>query len=775
MLGTAALTGYWQDVPSNTTIIGQEFINVIGYETPANDNANGAYIELSTKQGLTPQRNIVLNRDGFMWEGATGDDPVEIKIDGCIARDTTGGEDPFTIAPVSTNLWGGFVFDDDYYNAQEDVSFSSTVSFVSAAYSDEILNTFDSNGFPLQVSGTVSDVYQSSSNTYKYLFNGSTIYLAKQGTDGSWNVGRVYGFPVNCSAEYTVSQSGNVCTLMNGSTPVSIPVNKSVIVYNTSSPLSTQLVGDGAIYTNTEAEAKSTFTSDYSINQYKARICDYYVSREGVITDYSNQQIAKYRFSGGSIDTANPVYELQPDGGLIVVPIYNVTDEDLPTPNYYFMILPKLDNLYSISSSPSDATITRYWEYSDANGSVKQISDRKFRERVVGGTSWPNWDGWDSWTWPIWNAQIDLNLFYMYSTGEVDPSFFDIRYKNQGEDVQDLVFSQDEDLQWKASGLASLDMSGDKACELYKNQKLYLTAKDVSAEDNIDFESGYEMWFEQQVNQDEEVYYDAYIKYPDETVEVIEDVKHLYMCASDDLYVEGYDSVNLELIDSSGYTYYPTILFTFDKYSPSANYKKGVYPNKKVIFRNDFDGSMQFELPDSTEHIFTIRNYQTFEQQSTSLGTSGLYIGTANGLSCLTVSAENGVYDLSQKGVYQFRISGVNELTLPITLIDDNTEEQDTVRSIRVEVEPIVAVDGASGIFSFNYNPEEFINTLKEYSYVNGKNAFNFFCVPDPNKRIDDPLESTSFNNHNHFYNGFTICKVREYNILGKSNIFVNN
>ena len=172
------------------------------------------------------------------------------------------------------------------------------------------------------------------------------------------------------------------------------------------------------------------------------------------------------------------------------------------------------------------------------------------------------------------------------------------------------------------------------------------------------------------------------------------------------------------------------------------------------------------ELPGNGEYIFSVRNYQDLE---------GLTIG-ADDIDCLTLDATGGVFDLKNKGVYQFRITiedNSTSITVPINIERESTDQT----TLRVEVDPIQMVDTNKGVFSFfkGTDVNTFINELTDMAQVNGKNAFNYFYTPNPNNEIDDPLEASSFNNHNHFYNKFTICKVRDYNIVGKSNIFVNN
>jgi hypothetical protein len=58
-------------------------------------------------------------------------------------------------------------------------------------------------------------------------------------------------------------------------------------------------------------------------------------------------------------------------------------------------------------------------------------------------------------------------------------------------------------------------------------------------------------------------------------------------------------------------------------------------------------------------------------------------------------------------------------------------------------------------------------------NYV-GKDMFNYLYEPSDDKMILNPLKSTTFNNINHFYNQYTICKIVTYDALGDSNIFIS-
>jgi len=101
-------------------------------------------------------------------------------------------------------------------------------------------------------------------------------------------------------------------------------------------------------------------------------------------------------------------------------------------------------------------------------------------------------------------------------------------------------------------------------------------------------------------------------------------------------------------------------------------------------------------------------------------------------------------------------------------------------RGVRVEISALrlVGYSDDSPITQADININDSSNLLayiKEKAKYNGKDSFDYFYSPPEDKLIENPLVSTSFNNHNHFYNPYTICKIETYDSLNDSNIFINS
>lgn len=94
--------------------------------------------------------------------------------------------------------------------------------------------------------------------------------------------------------------------------------------------------------------------------------------------------------------------------------------------------------------------------------------------------------------------------------------------------------------------------------------------------------------------------------------------------------------------------------------------------------------------------------------------------------------------------------------------------------NVKVEVSPIQPLGFSDGSFITTSTLLDYVAKVQERAQYNGRDVFNYFYQPQEDKLILNPLESNSFNNHNHFYNPYMICNIHTYDILGDSNIFIN-
>lgn len=157
-------------------------------------------------------------------------------------------------------------------------------------------------------------------------------------------------------------------------------------------------------------------------------------------------------------------------------------------------------------------------------------------------------------------------------------------------------------------------------------------------------------------------------------------------------------------------------------------------------------------------------------------------------------SASGQRYELADKGTYYFclypKVVGHTDTAPSVTfnvgiikktLTYDTTGLTDAQYDL-LESQGTVKVE-ISQIQSLDYSEDSAISTGTVWTYVplvqqraqyNGVDIFNYFYQPQDDKKILNPLRGESFNNHNHFYNPFTICKVETYDLVGDSNIFIN-
>jgi len=146
--------------------------------------------------------------------------------------------------------------------------------------------------------------------------------------------------------------------------------------------------------------------------------------------------------------------------------------------------------------------------------------------------------------------------------------------------------------------------------------------------------------------------------------------------------------------------------------------------------------------------------------------------------------------DLSKSNVYYFLVrknttsaQQLDKINITMSLVvekqteelsNDLTEAQIEAineREIKIEISPINALESPDDeVLSVT----EIVDLLPEIKKYDDGEIFNYFYQPVEDKKILKPLKSASFNNHNHFYNQYTICKIKTYDSMNDSNIFIN-
>ena len=234
---------------------------------------------------------------------------------------------------------------------------------------------------------------------------------------------------------------------------------------------------------------------------------------------------------------------------------------------------------------------------------------------------------------------------------------------------------------------------------------------------------------------------------------------------SEDMVVEGFDVVSTEFENNNGEKIYPLLLITRDSYdSENEDYSKSVGSEKVITITKELTNEQfDFQLLNQGTYVFEIRNYQNLRAFTVETDTSIECFQITNSSTDPSIAS----FDLSDKGVYQFKfeVPQSQHFTLTLTIEKEQVDDH-----IKINIYPIQQINTSKGIYNFdNYN--SIMNSINNLS----RGLFNYLYVPNDNKLIENPLKADSFNNINHFYNQFTICKVVEYDILGDDNIYVNN
>ena len=502
---------------------------------------------------------------------------------------------------------------------------------------------------------------------------------------------------------------------------------------------------------------------------------------------------------------------------------HNFANDYYDQPSY----VPTKDDF--VSTTP--VTVDRKWEYQDVNGNTKYILDSTLRNDIFDYAEVPLVDrGLDNWVWPIDNYSInfivqqnfvtpDWNQDYTYSQGDIisysgkawesnidnnqgnvpqegsdawflneqsmvagiAQSEFTVIYKNRGDsETSEVTLGDDPTIDWSIYGLGFLDYQNKKPIRLYENQTLNLIVPDGKKEIAVTEGAGGKVHL--QVNS---YLIDTQVgDYSDPETEIDEDFDFVYSYCSDDLYIEGLTEYqSTKLIDEDNNEYYPSILTS--AFNQGSGFSKEVQQGKIITFTEDTLKTLTINLPTgSSKYIFKINNYQDLAKLNVSFKDVSENPSYINNVYCLNAEAISQIWDLKLKGVYYFMVDSVSEFSTTVDIeslpqiissdmINDQIENVET--AVRVEIFPVqmIEIDQDTDIYAVGEN--EILAEVQRLAKIDGRDAFDYFYQPSGDKLILNPLQSASFNNQNHFYNPYTICKIRTYDSLNDSNIFINS
>ena len=616
--------------------------------------------------------------------------------------------------------------------------------------------------------GYVSGNWTSDGYTYQYLIDRTNIYIMRQ-ADGSesWDVSQIVGYAVDPTVIEVNSPTPQgqtyTYTITSGGP---LGPHESVIAYDPGKPLASQLLSNAPVGTNTSDSTSSTFSSTFDLSGMTIARCKFYHFDSNVFYNYntSEQNASELVW----LDTMNSFENDDSDSDIVAVRVQNKA-YDNPT-NSYWTSLVELTNLYEYVEE--SAIMPKLWEYTDVLGNISYLINGNSTDQYAGlnDVLLSNSKQIKSWDWPI-DCTMMLTIFND-SLDSLSPKLFNIRYKNSGENETQLQFNSDSDLDWSISGLAQLNFLKNKQCEVYQNQQVQLIGKQTNeAEFNT-------------INIDGSIIDDD---------SITPTVHRLFLTSDFNMMIEGFDSVSTEFKNLDNEVVYPTIQVTQDFYSETGdvNYVKDYFGNKSIIMDTDATRELTFQLATPGKYSFQIKNYQDFlEDGGVALtvsfaDTTGYSITSLQGVDRVDTDSRIN-YRIVKKGTYYFTIdysSGYVNVKFNFGATKSGNEP-------KVELLPMQQIDTSNGIYELIQMPQDGtaevysqkvqelvdnIHNLSIQGNESNSDVFNYFYVPDQDKLIKNPLKSTSFNNFNHFYNPFTICKVVDYDMLGQTNIFINN
>lgn len=767
--GVSALDGKWQKISDEITLLAQEFINVQGtVENTATES--DAWVEISSPVSLSS--TVLLNRDGLSYQAGS-------PISSGIAVGNIQYVDDFENSRIEevtlqTNVVPDFVTNSSMYDDQRE-SFVDQIQVSTTAYRTQQIDGIYENGIgPLSIVGQRSSSWTLNGEQAHYIISGASLYLVTETTN---KVFKIEGYPSNVPSDNVSITKEQQIGQYNYTSSTQLPVGKSLMVLCPTGSIEKQFYRvvqsnheDVPIDISFSSQQDLTFGS--GTGEYVAKIVDSYYTIDSIIFDYNTEGsgASSYMTPVGSPVASNASNN---DNGIpkqfITIQAHEVVSDQRIT-----FALTQATNAYQYNNASGSAVIMpREWQFTNSHGDTCFINDTEFRSKVFDyyGITLTN-RTINKWVWNI--QDFDLNIIAVRDMGSLSPQVYSITYKNKGGEEESIQLSDEPNSGWTMYGLAYIDSTATKPTKVFDNQTLTINDEQVTTDSD--------------------------------------EVSYVY--SSIPIYAEGYRELNLKYINEKGEEEYPKMLVT--KLPADVQpYKQDI--GTKTITIEDECGQksgdewsdmlvLKFVPPKEQNYILEIKNFFDLEEFHLEVEHYNYEVLCLNKSYDSSITEEVGeqpnsykrkidTYSFEDKGTYYFHIKkalssqdreesnhilfcfGIKKKVLnnPLTgLTNSQYELVETRGQVKVQLGSIRSLDYSSESFVNTGNVDQIVDSVKQRSIYNGVDIFNYFYQPQKDKMILNPLKGESFNNHNHFYNPYTICKVQTYDLLGDSNIFIN-
>lgn len=758
--GVQALKKDWKKLPYQVTVLAQEFINVQGTSTQdEGGTSEDSYVKIESSTGSAP--TIVLDRNGITYENTANQSAVH-GVSGTVTyQDSDGISQMRDISTDKVNQDNLFTFmNSEYYQDGDQLSYSDQVTFTPEAYIQTSIDVYV-DGVKTSVRGIKTDGWKENGVDYYFIINGAKLYLVKDLPEGP-AVASIQGYTSSTSSTTTIDKHMQDGVWAGDYEPhssemKSLAPGKALIVGDATN---SQTFGNnfvGVVASNDGQTTQENITFSLSEEQATSLRCylvddfynissiefDYNSSREGANTVYKGLSESSGQFATSS-QSYNVILICKQvaTGKTMTVPLRQTTSQFIYT---YDAEQPEI--------------CTRDWEYTDSSLQRTLISSSQLQSMYDFYSDVPEFDPW---AWVLRGAEIQLNVTqdYLGDGNRVNPSLYTFKYRNRGGEEETIVLDDEADIGWSIYGLAYTDTGTDKAQKIYPNQTVTIYQPDA----------------------------DPVVRTPSSD-------KEMYVYSSEDMYVEGYKKQNTQMVNTDGEVFNPEVLISESDILPaSAGYSKDNQDKEMTITKAGDYHFSYVNLPDN-QYVFKITNYYKLSEFTFS---SNAYFELLN---AAQESAGSGMAaDLSEKRVYYFSLkkqAGSGNITIdlnvqgdnvrvlitpmkPVKILDDSPFQDDTtlqnVKNIikklaTYEINETATNVSLKNVVFFVHDSND--DPADKYNYL-GKDMFDYLYEPSEDRMILNPLKSATFNNINHFYNPFTICKIVTYDALGDSNIFIS-
>lgn len=559
-----------------------------------------------------------------------------------------------------------------------------------------------------------------------------------------------------------------------------LPGGQTFILVNSTGEIGNQF--KGAILTNTDPSSIDIeFSSSTRMHStidgtflYEGYSVDSYFTINSIELNYDNRL-------GGAYE--DPIYDVEHDAYITTnvdgngnpLKYITIVAQELASNSIIRFALLQARNAYEynqttlvsgevVQNTNYAVKLNRYWYYQNKQIQNCYIEDDEFKTLIYNYSAQSLTDRTiNNWIWPIQNYTV--NLIAAKDAEMVDPSLYIFTYKNRGGSEETLQLASETDSGWSIYGLAYVDSDINKPTKIFDNQTFKINGVEYAGDNDT------------------------------------------YIYSSDPLYIEGYKEQSLLMIDGQNNEYYPRLLISKFDFSNN-DYSKNIQNKTITITDEQEDLNLTIQLPSLNSYIFSVKNYSNLGVFNFQIDNDYLPNDTFK-IYCLNKNtgyydAENdayvadGLYHFEEKGIYYFYVRLNNEtnnlpLTIDMTMTIEAQSQQnqyadslqsdlDNINSqqnIKVEILPFKKLnyqdESPISYADLNLDDENsLISYIKSKTQYGDKDIFNYFYLPQNDKRIENPLSSSQFNNHNHFYNQYTICKINTYDSLNDSNIFIN-